>query len=725
MAFAFFRRRQKTVIIVMVILMVSFLVGFQGFSMFLQKRPGKQVLGRFEDGPKLRAQDYLQAERDINLLLRAGLVDGMLDSIFRFNEGSFVVADGEIANGPRMAYLLLLHEAQPYGPVTDADVDAYLSQAVSEASLQATRARLRSDNIPESALRDAVANLILLNRAFASARVLTPPSEPELQDFYRDLHEQVAFEYIAIPAERFMDSDQIDAPTEDEINAHFAAYADVAPGNFSEENPYGFGYRVPDQVSVAYLRVDADPLRYAVAPTTAEMRQFYRDNKAAFMTAAVLDDEGNEVIGPQLIEFVDAYDQLVDTCRPEATRRTVSVIRSQAEDLVDAFDRAPVADFPNAYAYAMDQLIESADGILQKRVNVNLSGKPLDQVLLMLAQLVDIQGISYPLVSKEGKGIAIDAPVSLSGEMTLAEALDKLARQLDQVPLTWVQCSALTGTNAILFADSPISTFPVSIGRVPLVSRRVLSGHPLLGEANCSTEVRINPDGTEDRESLVSEAFAEGVFAENALAERKQEDYSKMLLAGGGEGELIWRLTEARASYSPDLDDIRDQVIEDIKLNEAMILARTFAQGLVPALARESMVQLAEDEGLVAITTQLASRKGWFPEMSWIYWNRISGLDMTDGYSLGAFYDDVMDLAQEGVSNTELGTFLRTGVVRAAGVRQVCLVRVLEYVPADAGDYQIAKPELMMFLMQERMALELRGWVALEAVQERVAFTPK
>ncbi len=716
MAFAFFRRRQKTVIIVMVILMVSFLVGFQGFSMFLQKKPGKKVLGRFEDGPKLRQQELQVIDRDMRLLARSGLIDGMLDSIFRVNETRYLIIDDMRANGPLMAYALLLHEAQPYGPVTAADVDSYLSQTLSDADFQAIRARLRSDGMPESALRGAVADMILLNRAFASARALTPPSEPELQALYRDLSEEVAFEYIAIPADQFLASDQIPQPTDEEIGAHFAAYADMAPGNFSEENPFGFGYRMPNQVSVAYLRVDADPLRYAVSPTTAEMRAFYKKNQEAFMTPAELDDEGNVITPAGPIAFVDAYDQLIDACRPEATRKTVRRILAHAEDLVAQFDAAPVADFPNAYAYAMATMVQPAEGILQRAVTLDVTDKPLDQVLLMLAQLVDIQGISYPLVSEEGKGIAVDAPVSLSGEMTLGEALAALARQLDQQVLTWVQCDGLSGTSAILFADSPISTFPVSMGELPLVSKSVLSGHPLLGEANCRSE---------DGGSLVAAAFTEGVFAENALAAIKQEDYSRMMLSGGGEGELVWRLTDARASYSPALDAVRQQVIEDLRLDEAMFQARAYAQGLVPALARENMVQLAEDEGLVAITTDLAARKGWFPDMGWLYWNRVSGLDVSSNYALSGFYEDVMGLAQAGVSDSGLGTFLRTGVVRVPAARQVCLVRVLEYSPADASEYQVTKPELIMFLMQQRMAMELQSWVALEAVQERVGFIPE
>ncbi|MFW6065737.1 MAG: hypothetical protein ACOC9S_02860, partial [Planctomycetota bacterium] len=45
MAFAFFRRRQKLVIIIMAVLMVAFLVGFQGLQQLVSGNRGERTLG--------------------------------------------------------------------------------------------------------------------------------------------------------------------------------------------------------------------------------------------------------------------------------------------------------------------------------------------------------------------------------------------------------------------------------------------------------------------------------------------------------------------------------------------------------------------------------------------------------------------------------------------------------------------------------------------------------
>ncbi len=719
MAFAFFRRRQKTVIIVMVILMVSFLVGFQGFSMFFTKKPGRELVGTFGDGTKLRQQDVGVAYTDLRLLARGRVFDEMLDAVFRVNQENYRLIESNRGegtlrvDGPELAYTLLLHEAEGYGPVTDVDIDSFLANlGITGETYQAIRAQLRSDNIAESRFRGAVANLILLNRSFYSARAFTPPSEPEMQALFRDFNEQVAFEYVAIPAAQFLDSSVIIEPSEEEIEAHFAEYAGQAPGRFSQDNPYGFGYRMADQVSLAYLYVDAAPLQQAVVPSMEAMWTFYNENTDAFMTPAELDEEGNVVTEGTTLTFVEAYDPLLDACRPEATRQVVRRILRQAEQLVADYEDAPQTEYGDAYTYALANMALPADGLLERAVTINIADQPLDEALAMLAELVGIQGISYPLVDADGETITMDTPVSLSGEMTLADALAELADQLDQPETVWVQCAGLAGPNAILFANSPVSTFPVSVGQFHDLDRQALESNDLLGDANCRAETGS---------TVSAEAFSDMMFAEGALAQLHQEHFPQMQV-GSGDGELIWRVTEARSSYTPELDDVRAQVIEDIKLGEAMREAQTYAQSLLPALgAGATLADVAAQDDLTPFTVDLLARRGRVPQLGWVFWNRVDGLALPGGYPTASFFDDVMALAQAQPAGVG-GLQSRTGAVRVPAARQVCLVRVLQYVPADADAYQLQKPELMVLLLQQRMSASLRQWVSLDAVESRVGF---
>ncbi|HUU59146.1 MAG TPA: hypothetical protein VMZ50_06355, partial [Phycisphaerae bacterium] len=67
MAFGFFRRRQKMVVIIMAVLMISFLIGFQGFQMIFHTNPEDIVLATTSLG-ELKNGDLRRADSDVQVL---------------------------------------------------------------------------------------------------------------------------------------------------------------------------------------------------------------------------------------------------------------------------------------------------------------------------------------------------------------------------------------------------------------------------------------------------------------------------------------------------------------------------------------------------------------------------------------------------------------------------------------------------------------------------------
>ena len=67
MALGFFRRRQKLIFILMVVLMVSFLVGVQGFTALFKENPGEFVVGK-ADGFEITTGDLQAARADLGQL---------------------------------------------------------------------------------------------------------------------------------------------------------------------------------------------------------------------------------------------------------------------------------------------------------------------------------------------------------------------------------------------------------------------------------------------------------------------------------------------------------------------------------------------------------------------------------------------------------------------------------------------------------------------------------
>ncbi|MBI5722815.1 MAG: hypothetical protein HZA50_02570, partial [Planctomycetes bacterium] len=124
MAFGWFRRRQKLILIVMAFLMVSFLIGFQGFDAFIQKDPGKEEIGKTRHG-KLVRNDLMAAKVEMDLL---GEMAGILyrSDPLQIEELRAVAEQKEASN----AFALLLVEARQSGvKVTDQDVADFFTSA--------------------------------------------------------------------------------------------------------------------------------------------------------------------------------------------------------------------------------------------------------------------------------------------------------------------------------------------------------------------------------------------------------------------------------------------------------------------------------------------------------------------------------------------------------------------------------------------------------------------
>jgi hypothetical protein len=80
-------------------------------------------------------------------------------------------------------------------------------------------------------------------------------------------------------------------PREEDITAHFEKYKKFFIGQISEENPYGFGYKLPDRVRLEYVAVKIDDVSTIVKPPTEEeAEQFYQKNREQLFTEQVAKD---------------------------------------------------------------------------------------------------------------------------------------------------------------------------------------------------------------------------------------------------------------------------------------------------------------------------------------------------------------------------------------------------------------------------------------------------
>lgn len=101
-------------------------------------------------------------------------------------------------------------------------------------------------------------------------------------------NETIDVEFVRFDSDVFTDTQ--DEPEQQEISTHFDKYKKFFAGTLSEDNPYGFGYKLSDRVSLEYIAVKFDDIAEIVAaPTEEEKEELYQQNINQFKEQVPLD----------------------------------------------------------------------------------------------------------------------------------------------------------------------------------------------------------------------------------------------------------------------------------------------------------------------------------------------------------------------------------------------------------------------------------------------------
>lgn len=191
------------------------------------------------------------------------------------NTGS--IAYGNIERHPDM-YLLLQKEAQRMGETVSPE---RLNSTL--LTIEQYNKGLMNDEDLQPRVEQAVRNFLLVQAAYNQAASVIKISSP-----YRDQALANQFQQIRLKLVEFAsdNSTAAEAPTTQQIDEQFLVYRDEDPG--STANPFGFGYRYPNQVKLQYIGVPyAQILRQIEQSRTdhdweVEEYRYYLKNKESF-----------------------------------------------------------------------------------------------------------------------------------------------------------------------------------------------------------------------------------------------------------------------------------------------------------------------------------------------------------------------------------------------------------------------------------------------------------
>ena len=655
MAFGFFRRRQKMVVIIMAVLMVTFLVGMQGFQMIFSTTPREEHVFGTVDEAEIKEGDLDSARQDVERLARyVGLGSPM--------QTPHHEAFGMIRrNGPKMrlAYCLLLHEGTAAGiEVSQGEIDSFLVGVGLVDELYANHiADIREQGMTEKHFRSLIARWLTVYKAYSATAVKTPPSPAETSRLYRDLAEQINLRVLRIDAEELLE----DVPrqvADKDIQAQYDSYAAQPAGRLVSTGSFGFGYLVPHRVRVGYLLIDEEPIARAARPQDKVIEDYWVEHEDEFTREVPVDPTGaatrpaaRATTKPTSAPATKPAMKTVKKTLAEATEEIIELLRSgqvrqRVESVTNRIEnvRAELANEADAgdlatYGKVVKQMILPADGVLKREVTTKFTAEPLDEAIARLAKAARLTGISYPW-GEHGKynlDKAVKVSLDASTGMTLAVALDRITAQAFAAPepkdkdktggekkkdkdkadettgpptLRWAMCRGLDG---MLFCHGgDVDMFPIQVGSTDLLDRASLSRHAVLGGAMTSRRGGLPMTALA---FMVKEFGVEPRFVAGQVGRDGKRMYVRR-------GRVIWRVLQADPAHAPVKKgtkvsefpaDLRKLVVKDVRLRLAFELAAKRAWRIEAKARTDGLAEVAKGEKLETSETGLFARKRAIP----------------------------------------------------------------------------------------------------------------
>ncbi|MBL7187865.1 MAG: hypothetical protein ISS70_16205 [Phycisphaerae bacterium] len=354
-----FRRNNKKVMaIVVIVIMVGFIGGSALTSLLQSNRGGLgDVIAYLGDKTKVKRQDLLSARQELDILrmLRAdvllksqdlqGVILGEL--LFADQRASaalinrlkqtirqeqFEISEKQINDiyrrqaPPDIYWHCLQHEAQLAGiSLPEADVRTLLAQIIPQLFEGGTYSEvigaiMSQQRIPQGQI---LATLGKLLGVLQYAHMVCSSEDVTTQQIMHAASfegEGVNAEFVRFDCGVFAEG--LDEPDTAKMAEHFDKYKKFFAGAVSDENPYGFGYKLPDRVQLEYMAVKLDDVRTIVtSPTQDEIGDYYNRNKEQSFTEQVQSDPNDP---NSLTERVKSYAEVADSISKQLLKSKIN-----------------------------------------------------------------------------------------------------------------------------------------------------------------------------------------------------------------------------------------------------------------------------------------------------------------------------------------------------------------------------------------------------------------
>jgi hypothetical protein len=280
-----FRKHNKQLLAIFASALLVVWLGGTAFQRMFQPNPLNQTIGTaFKH--KVTVGDFQGLRMRLDLLSNMGIVwqvpwrnpwvMAQMQLPQRVQQDPIMMAGARPLIGDRglAEWWLLDQEAKRMGvSVSTQEVKHFIQQSgISGDTLTAIRDQM---GVSTDDLFAAIAEYIRVSYAALLASAGVQVTEPEVQDLFVRTHDQVSIRYVLLPAQAFEPAKDSPAATqpvpEAELMNLFNEYKDNLPG----AGKYGFGYKIPERVSIQYVGATVDDIARTLPPVSEDRARHY------------------------------------------------------------------------------------------------------------------------------------------------------------------------------------------------------------------------------------------------------------------------------------------------------------------------------------------------------------------------------------------------------------------------------------------------------------------
>jgi len=367
------KNNTKVMAVVVVVLMLGFVAG-PTLQYFGRMRTGWHgAVAYFADNRKITSNDVMTANQELNILrsLRADILlkmqglRGILLSELLFTEqrispalidnvrrmirtNQYRVSDKQVGDIYRRSvpvdyyWLLLKNEAQLAGiKVANEQAGKLLASVVprlfdGSTYSQLIQSLMNQEGIPEEQILETFSKLLAVlqySHIICSNEDITSSQIMHMASWE---NETIDVELVRFDSAVFAET--LSEPNEDKMVEHFNKYKKFPAGSVSEQNPYGFGYKLPDRVQLEYIVVRLDDISSIITPPTHQEREeYYRKNIDYFKVSVPSDpNDPNSPQTEQTRSYAEVESIIAEALLQNKVNSRAEMILQQARSITEA-----------------------------------------------------------------------------------------------------------------------------------------------------------------------------------------------------------------------------------------------------------------------------------------------------------------------------------------------------------------------------------------------------